>query len=348
MKLLFKTIKSASDPKIDDTNFVDHYPSIHDSMSFRSIKPHIRQVTKNQILKYIDRTTYDALAAAFHDDTLTDGSDEAELVEKLQDAIAYYAVSELMLHKNVIISDKGVQQTTSQENRSQPAAAWAVKSAKWEIARRADDLFDEVLLFMEQKKNEAFLSGWVASTAYSAGKSTFFANTSDLQQYIDIRNSLRTFIALIPFLEKAARKYVLPILCTDQYDDLAQKYRDGDGSDDEKALISKVQAVIAEFGALLALPHLAIVMEESGFKVISESDGMTQRSNMSNTQHMQSVERLKYQLEADGQTFRADMISYVYENIDTFTLVKNSACYNEEDDDDLGIYDSPVGGILLN
>jgi len=348
MDLLFKVIKSSPEPTIGDTDFLDHYPALQQSMAFRSIKPHIRQVTKNQILKYIDRTTYDALAADYQNGSLASGSDEAELVEKLKDAIAYYSVWELMLHKNVIISDKGVQQTSSQESRSQPAAAWAFKSTRWELARRADDLLDEVLIFMESKKDESFLSIWLNSDKYSEGKSTFFANTSDLQQYIDIRHSLRTFLALIPFLEKAAKKYVLPILCEDQYNTLAEKYKDGSGSDDEKVLISKVQAVIAEFGALMALPHLSIVMEESGFKIISESDGMTTRSNMQNTQHMQSVQGLKSQLDADGHTFRADLISYVYDNIDTFPLIKDSACYHEEDEDDVNIHYDPIGGILLD
>lgn len=349
MDLLFKLNGNDPDKQtLAYTNFMNHYPTIHKSMNWATIKPFVRTATRKYILKFVDQSSYDALASKFQNNASLDAS-ETEWLEKLQDAIAYYTIYEAMPHVNVTLSDNGAQQTLSENNSSVPTNQWSFKVMRWETLKNADELIDHCLEWMENevKSGNTLFDDYKSSDEYKKGRSSLFKTTAELQSFIDIRNSRRTFLSLVPFLEKAAKKHIIPLICSDLYEEVVNEYKNNSLSAKNEAILSQIQAVIAEYGTLMALPHLSIVMEDSGFKVISQSDGMSHKNNLSSTQHMEAIQQLKYQLESDGKSAKADLIQFLYDNIDTYPLFKESSCFVDMDEeDDLATCLGP-GGVML-
>lgn len=351
MELLFKVTNPPTDGNsatVGHTNFLDHYPSFHKSAAWASLKPFVRQATQSYVLKYIDAATYNALATKFQDDASLDAS-ETELLEKLQDAIAYYSVWEAMPHINVIMGDKGVQQSASPEGGSMPSSQWAFKGARWETMRKADDLLDHCLSWIESEiaADNNLFDVFKASEEYKVGKSSLFKTPAELQKYVDIRSSRRTFLALNTHIEEAAEKHVLPVICKDLWTEMVDQYRNNALTAVNKKLLPILQKVVAKWGAHQAIPSLTVVMENSGFKVISSSDGMFHRRNLENEQHLQAIKSLEYRLESDGKSAKAELFKFIYDNVDDYPLFKASDCYIDDDVDEYSPICPGDGGMML-
>ena len=101
MDLLFKITTGEPEDKasIKDTTFKDHYPSVNRNFAWSSLKPFIRQATREYILPYLGEEMYGALADDYQAGTL--GSEQAEVVELLQDCIAYYTIVDCLPIHNI-------------------------------------------------------------------------------------------------------------------------------------------------------------------------------------------------------------------------------------------------------
>lgn len=348
MKLLFKA-DGTPKPKISDTNFAEHYPSIHQSMSWGSIQPFVRQATDEHVLPFIGETLYNDLATKFENGTTLTPTEETFLA-KLQDTIAYYTIYLATPFVNVTIGDMGVQQSSSSDGTSTSASQWAYKNIVWKVCLQADTLMDKLLSWMEKrvKAEDPYFSDWKISDEYKAGTSPLFRRIEELEKYINIRNSRRTFLALLPYLEKVYQKHIIPVIGQELFDQVTEQVRANSLSPANLKLLPVIQRVAAEWMVVLAIPHLAVVMEGSGFKIVSESDGMSHRSNLQNQQHMEAINALKYQAESDGKTFKAELFSFVYSNQADYPLFTASDVFITETADE--IVRTPcnnVGGILL-
>jgi hypothetical protein len=350
MKILFKISDSASPTPgretVGDTNFKEHYPSAAKNMAWATLTPFIRQATRKYIIPFIGEQIYNVIADAYDTDTVSVGVQE-DFLQRLQDIQAYYTIHHAMPVLNGIISDMGVQETTATEATSSPIAMWRYKNMRWEVCETADDFLDELLSYMEQKveDEEAFFDTWKNSDAYTANASSFFRLTSELQQHIHIRRSRRTFIALLPFLKKAEKTKVKPLICQDQYDDLKTKVADDTLAADDTRLLEMVQPVVAHYGLMMALPHLKLHIGSDGIKSVSSTDGM----NKKEAAREAAIQELGMTLEEEARTALSDLKAFLYENADTYTLWKDSDCYVDPDDAAKTVIlpENRTGGVFL-
>jgi hypothetical protein len=348
MKLLFKD-SGAAKPKISDTNFAEHYPAVHQNMSWLSLQTFVRQATEEHVLKYIGEDLYNPIATKFNDSTALTPT-EASFLSKMQDAIAYYTIYLATPFINVTIGDMGAQQSSSSEGTSNPASQWAYKNLVWKVCLKADSLMDSLLSWMEKrvKAEDPYFGDWKASLEYKAGTSALFRRIEDLEQFINIHNSRRTFLALLPYLDKVYQKHIIPVIGQELFNQITDQIQASNLTAENLKLLPILQRVVAEWVVVLAIPHLAVVMEASGFKIVSESDGMSHRSNLQNQQHMEAINALKYQAESDGKTFKAELFSFVYSNQADYPLFTASNVFITETTDELVRTPcNDIGGIML-
>ncbi len=331
MDLIFKvtTTPSGSDnERLKHTNFEDHYPSAHTNMAWKTVKPYVRQSIKKYVLPYIGSEIYDDLASKFQNgDSLTD--EQTEALELLQDCAAYYCVYHAMPHQNIVLADTGVQQNTPEH--SSPTNQWSFKLARWTALLEADNILDQLLAYLEQQIEDsvAYFDLFKNSSAYNVKVSNFFRHTSELDEYLNINNSRRAFVALTKYITKAEEQYLYPILREDYFNEIRDELKGNNLSAENTTLLPKIRKMVAEFALVEAIPHLSLLIEGDGFKIVSSTDQYDSKQNLTNKNHMDAIQALKYKAEENARIYRADLIRFLYDNADDYATWKAGGYYVE-------------------
>ena len=331
MELIFKVITTPTggeNERLKHTNFEAHYPSAHTNMAWKTINPYVRQAIKKYILPYIGSELYDDLATKYQNDTVLT-AEQAETLELLQDCAAFYTVYQAMPHRNIVLADTGVQQNTP-ENAS-PTNQWSFKIARWNALVEADNMLDQLLSYLEQQieASVAYFDLFKNSTAYNVKVSNFFRHTSELDEYLNINNSRRAFVALSKYLTKAEEQYLLPILRADQFNEIRDQMKANTLTTENTNLLAYVKKVVAEFSLVEAIPHLSLLIEGDGFKIVSSSDQFDNKRNLTNKNHMDAIQKLEYKAKENARIYRADLIRFLYDNVDDYPTWKAGGYYVE-------------------
>lgn len=349
MKLLFKkTSDGLSGDVVGHYNFREHYSGVNFNMRWDTLSPFIRQATTKYVIPFLTTELYAALADLH--ETGTGEDEQKELINHLQDCIAYYAIFDALPTLNVSVADMGIQQLNATEGTAAPANQWSFKNARWEALRSADTFMDFALSHMESevKKENDFYNSWVASKAYKAKGSTFFEGTEDLDNYINIQSSRRAYIALGKYLLKSEEKYLCPVLGIDLYNEIKTQLLANDLSQVNLKLIALIKRFVSEWGLYEAIPHISILVEGDGIRVLSSMDGMEDRKSITNPFQLQAIAALRASCEENARTARADLLAFLQKNHSDYPLFEQSGAY-VKDNDLSTIYESEdhIGGIFI-
>lgn len=343
MKLLFKCTGVTNDQRtIKNSNFKKHYPSVNGNMSWDNIEPYIRAATDEYIIPYLGQSFYDVLEA--HYDTGSTDTVKDLILEKIQDAIAFYTIYDAMPHLNGVISDLGVRENNTEN--SLPVTQWRYKSMRWNSILKGDRSLDNALAYMEDNLDNTFLTTWKDSEAYNCAGHILFRTTADLKKYLHI-DGRRAFISLVPYLKKSEPS-LMPILCNDQYDDLITKLKADSLSDKEKEVIEKCRHIISAKAMQIAVPHISVIYEGNGFKLVSRTDAYDTKSNLLTTSFSkEGVSMIRAQLEEDMNVHIDDLERYLYSNVDDFPLWKDDMYEEDPESTMITASDDCVGGIMI-
>lgn len=348
MDLIFKVTAAspASPVQVGNTNFMEHYSGIHKSMAWSELTPGIRQAIEKFVLPYIGEDLYDDLATKFQAGTaLTD--EQAKTLELLQDCVAYYTAYHVMPERNAFFSSLGVTQHTPTEGSGQPVNQWGWKAKRWSALENGDAFLDKLLSYLEKqvKAGVAYFDLWKDSAAYKVKTSSFFRHTSELDEYLNIQGSRRSFVSLIKYMREVEEDVILPLLCQDTFDALLGASL----SDEQTTLLGKVKKAVAFLGLSAAMPHHRIVIDGDGFRVVSQTDQFDDRRNQTNPTHEGAIIALGERAERKGREYLADVERYLIENVDTFTDWASSPCNTTPTKRGHSITVSPdyIGGIGL-
>lgn len=349
MKLLFKKNNSGlTGDIVGHYDFRQHYSGVNFNMRWDTLSPFIRQATTKYVIPFLTADLYGALADLHEAGTGTD--EQKDLINHLQDSIAYYAIFDGFPHLNLSVADMGIQQLNATEGTAAPANQWSFKNARWDALRSADTFLDLALAHMEAqiKAGNTFYNAWKASKAYKAKGSTFFEGTEDLDNYINIQSSRRAYMALGKYLLKSEEKYLCPVLGTDLYNEIKTQLAENTLSATNLKLIALIKRLVSEWGLFEAIPHISILVEGDGIRVLSSNDGMDDRKSITNPFQLQAIAGLRASCEENARTARADLLSFLQKNHSDYPLFVESGAY-VKDNDLTTIYESEdhIGGIFI-
>ncbi len=324
MDLVFKITTDPTPvvPIIGDTNLQEHYSGVNTSMAWADILPAIRQATEKFVLPFLGTELYDDLSAKFIAGTVLTAQ-QAKTLELLQDAVAYYAIYHVLPEKNAVVASMGIVQNTP-EGGSQPVNQWGWKAKRWSALENGDTFLDKLLAYMEQQvaASVAYFDLWKGSSAYKIKTSDFFRHTEDLDDYLNIQGSRRSFISLVRFMKQVEAETIAPILCTDLYDALLVS----PVSAENLRLLPYIKRAVAYLGAVEAIPHHRIVIDGDGFRVVSQSDGFDDRRNMTNNVHEGAIQALMLRCDQQGRRAIAQLKKVLEDNIDDYPDYATSTC----------------------
>ena len=322
MDILFKiTNATPSTPAIvGDSDFMAHYSGIHKNMAWAEITPGIRQATEKYVLPFIGSDLYDDLAAKY----IAGGSlttEQERIIEILQDCIAYYTAYHIMPERTAFFSSMGVSQQTPTEGSGSPVNQWGWKQMRWSALQNADTFLDSALAYLEKQvaASVAYFDLWKDNDAYTKAKSSFFRSTAQLDAYLNIQESRRSYISLIKYMKEVEEDEILPILCQTQFDALLGV----SPTAEQIALRAKVEKAVAWLGLRAAIPNHRIVIDGDGFRVVSQSDQFDDRKSQDNSVAIMS---LLARAEKNGARYLSDMRAFLQNNADDYPDWLTSDC----------------------
>lgn len=345
MDLIFKITAGTphSPAQVGDTDFQEHYSGVNRSMAWDELTPAIRQATQKFVLPFVGPELYDDLATKYNAGTALT-SQQAQTLEYLQDCVAFYTIYHILPEKQTVVASMGVVQNAPIQG-SQPTNQWSWKAKRWSALENGDAFLDKLLTYLEKQVADAvaYFDLWADSSAYNVKVSNFFRQTAQLDEYLNIKESRRSFISLVKYMRDVEEDVILPLLCTDQFEALKASDLDADGL----ALLAKVRKTVAFLGLYEAIPHHRIVIDGDGFRIVSQTDQFDSRMNLENTQHEAAITDLSQRAERKGRQYLAELRVFLKENEDTYTLWKNSTCNTATTAKSHSIIVSPdeIGGI---
>lgn len=325
MDLVFKVITDPvpTIPLILDTNFKDHYSGVNANMPWSELEPAVRQATEKFVLDYIGEDLYEDIAGKFQGgDSLTD--EQSKALQLLQDTVAYYTIYYILPERNAVLAALGVMQNTPEQGSAQPVSQWGWKAKRTSALENADTFLDRLLSFLEKQvtAGTAYFDLWKDSEAYNVKTSNFFRHTSELDEYLNIQNSRRSFISIVRFCKQIEEDYIKTLLCDDLYTDVTGS----DPSDDALTLVPMIKRAVAYLGAASAIPHHRVVTDGDGFRIVSQLDGFDERRNLTNNTHQSAIEALLVRCQKQGDTALSRLKKFLEDNIDDYPDYADSSC----------------------
>jgi hypothetical protein len=333
MKNVFRKLNdnaTSGKEQVGDYDFKESYPDVNRSMAWSDLLPYIRQATRTYIIPYIGDTLYDAIADKLQESPLDLTRNEETFASYLCDCIAYYAIMLALPKKKTVIASMGAVENAG--SNIQATSQWGFRSTLWSVAQDADRMADEMLTWLEKNADgDDFLEQWLDDDASTFGTSVLVKNRKTFAEY-HFLNSRRTFLAMVPTLNLCAERYILPVLCSDQYNLLLEKVKSNDLSDDEKQLLHLVRKVLVKWAVWHSVKTLPVLPDQEGFRLISNADAIDSRSYSSEIT-TGAIAGISEQAEMSARTGAGDLIEYLYNNADKFPLWKESDCNKMNDAD---------------
>jgi len=350
MDLLFKTsqVGNNGEKVVSYSNFKAHYSGVNDNLSWSSLEPSIRKATAKYIRPVIGAALYDDIAEKYQAGTALSDV-QAEFLEKLQDVTAYYTIYHGAPELNISISDMGMGEKGAAGSAMYPTSQWRYKTFMWDLCRKADELMDALILFLDAQvlAGEAYFDLWKDAAEYQENKTAFFNSAALLSRYQNINNSRRLFNAMYQDILDAESK-VKVLICTDQFDDLATKINEGTLSTDESVLVDNIRRYVAARAVAKSVPRLTVYLDGQGLFLSSYDDGYESKSSHASAfKGAEAVGGFVAKVFGDAEFYFESLINYVYANIDTFTLIKNSTCYEEYNPVDVMPVCVGDGGVMI-
>ncbi len=324
MDLVFKVL---TDPAPDvlqvlDTNFQEHYAGVNMSMAWAELAPAVRQATEKFVIPYVGEELYNSLAGLYQASTEMT-AEQLKALQLLQDAVAFYTIYHVLPEKNAVVASAGVVQNTP-EGGSTPVNQWSWKAKRWSALENADTFLDLLLNYLEKQviaEKEEF-NIWKDSAAYKVKVSDFFRHTAQLDEYLNIQMSRRSFISLVRFMKQIEEDVIKPVLCTELYDAVTGI----NISEENKLLLPYIRRAVAYLGAAEAVPHHRVCIDGDGFRIVSQTDQFDDRRNLTNNVHESAVQALMQRCEEQGRKAVARLAKFLEDNLSDYPDYEDSDC----------------------
>lgn len=348
MILPFVKTSGATTDLVKDYDFKNHYPDINMNTTWANVSADARTAIRSYVRPYLGRTLYDDICTKLQASTaLTD--EQTEFAEMLKDVCAHYTIMQMLPKKKTILASMGAVENVATEGTT-ASSLWGFKTTLWAVAQASDRMMDELLALLQEFVEENvtyFVTNWKATTAHDSVSSGFFRHTSELQQFHPINRSFRTFKTLVPIMDQCAERYILPVLCQEQYDALLDAVKNNNASTEETSLINKVRKSLAKWTIYEASKALPFLPDQEGFRLISNADAIDQRA-FSADSIQTAIMGIQQSAENAARTNTADLIDFLYQNASDYPLWEASDCNKANSQTSLyPIFEAGPGAIML-
>lgn len=173
------------------------------TFDFKKVLPYVKRADRKYIIKSIGLDQYNEIIIHTLDPDSDNPIDQIKML--LQEASAHFAMALALPVINIQITNSGVR--TTENEKSSPADWKDLRDLKRSVLETANEAMDQAFEIMEA--NESSFPDWVNSNQYTVFKSGIVRHTSTFQNWFDIQNSRKTFMALKPYMSEVEEQYLM-------------------------------------------------------------------------------------------------------------------------------------------
>lgn len=214
---------------------------IYASLNFNSLKSFVK-LAAAEVKKVIGPEIYTLAEDHYLSDDFGSNQDSFlalnELVERVQLPIALLAYRKFAPGNDLSHSDSGRRMTVNDTEKQ--AFEWMIDKDDANLVKLYNDAFelllsflDEQLIVPEGEEINDIGEAWNNSDAFKSVKSVIVNSVAAFESVIPINSSRRLYLLLLPYIRKAERDLISPMITRTRYDAMIEALRDGDMSDDQ-------------------------------------------------------------------------------------------------------------------
>lgn len=314
MKHLFSADNAA---KIKDTKIPEYHPGLQANLGFDKLRPQLSPATREYLIPYIGRNFHDVLVAQSElAEPVNDAM--AEAIDLARRALAYYVVYETIPLMQGNLSNLGFQVMNDREGTSRSPSQWQYYTAIRGTILKADKYLDQLLVHLDANRDDPEFADYDTDMAIAYRRSRTFRQVAQLDEYWNIQGSRRAWNTVTPYLNKAERNELKPILGKDLFNRLGTLADNGARTPVQGELLERCRDYIAEVGLLAALPHLSCVIGGEQVVVISRTDGFETKNASGLIYSQAAIGRLQLDAETRAAGARRDLQKFLIDNAAEF------------------------------
>lgn len=299
------------------------FADIHKQTDWDTLLPYVQQAENDYIIPLIGEEQFEYFNSAIKAQNDTEANfnfifqdvTENKLFKLLATALANFALYEAFPFLNTSLGDIGVQQQSSKEGTSAPAAQWRYESRRSAHLNTGDSYIEKTLEFLE--KNAASFPLWSNSEYFTINKDLLIGDSAMLTTYLGMNDSRRAFIAIRPYI-RLAEKDIIAILGKPLFDSIKEEGATLPSTIPNKILLEGAREAVAWTAYYYALPFLSIRINGDGVQVVSKNDSINQRSSASKD----DKETARAQAGRFSDKFLNTLRQFMDINIDEYPLYK--------------------------
>lgn len=238
-----------------------------------SITPSIKAAELKFLKPLLGPAYYDSLSNRYNTDTII-LSEETELVEHIQVAIANLALYLYVPIGEVQITDGGMRRGDSEN--APGAYKYQVKELQKALLERGFEYIELVLEHLDQSPT-SFVE-WFESEAYNNYRKAFIRNGTEFEQlYSSIRFPRRMYTLLRTTMLNLQQLTIANTIGEDTYIELANKYLDDAPvfTTEQEQLLAYLKPAIAHLTIARGIAHIIATMDENGVHVLTQFNDTT-------------------------------------------------------------------------
>lgn len=258
------------------------YTDVHKLTDWATLKLYVSQaeisymvpVMSEAMYKKYDGLINDPLNIAKTFDQIFTNEKDLAAFNLIAVALANYTMYEAFPFLNTAVGDIGVSQQSSKEGTTNPAAQWRYESRRFAHLVNGDRFTDKLLYYLEA--NASYFTEWATSDSFTINKDLFISDSYKLNKYIGTGGSRRAFLALRPHIRMAEKKYIIPAIGPELFDQVKKEMQTSPPTvtDLNQKLLPLIEEGLAWASYFEGLPFMAVKFNAEGVQVLSSADGI--------------------------------------------------------------------------
>ena len=298
------------------TELRDHIPASV-TLNFADIRPKIRQVEREIIIRIFSQAIYDRLTTLE-----TPTAEDTALKQLLAEAVALLALLEYIPIGQLQFDSSGIRIASNENMKT--AFEWQIDELKSTCSRQGWSAIESALSYCESLPAGALKTLWIATDTYTSSQENLITNLRQFETFAHLQGSRVMFNKLIPTIADQQEEVVVPAIGQALFEAILAKESESD--EPKKEALTKAHKLASKALAYLTLgvgfQDSMLILSDNGPLVIEAMQSRLAKAVKTAPESLISAIATTYR--SRGAAAMKELIDYCQSNSSVLTEYQES------------------------